>query len=286
MEDKTAISQPVKEACASCGATLKGDYCRKCGEKKIVPERDFSVKKFVNQTLWHFVHVDSKLLKSCWLLFSKPGFLTAEWVAGRRVGYMKPLQLFIVASVLFYFFLPTTTAYFTGSRDLIRGYEERKIMMNAFHYDFGKTLTETAVKLQVDNEALKTDITMVAAQRSKTWLFVIIPFWGVFIYLFFRRKTPWLVPHLIFAMHGLTFYILLDLSIHAVTGALGFRIDGRYIFLSLMVTFPVYQALAAHRVYGDTWPISILKTVGMAAVFVVLLLLYRQIVTISAIITL
>ena len=30
---------PVVETCASCGAKLKGDYCRKCGEKKIIPER-------------------------------------------------------------------------------------------------------------------------------------------------------------------------------------------------------------------------------------------------------
>lgn len=283
MDNESVIPQPAKEVCASCGATLKGDYCRKCGEKKIVPERDFSVAKFLNQTLWHFVHFDSKLLKSCWLLFSKPGFLTAEWIAGRRVGYMKPLQLFIVASVLFYFFLPTTTAYFTGSRDLIRGYEERKVMMNAFHYDFGKALTETAIKLPADKEALKTDVTAEAAQRSKSWLFIIIPFWGVFIYLFFQRKIPWLVPHLIFAMHGLTFYILLDLSIHAVTGILSVKIDGRYIFLSLMTAFPVYQALAARRVYDDTWLLTILKTTGTAAGFAVLLLLYRQMVTISTI---
>lgn len=111
MEDQPDHSPlAMAETCVSCGAKLKGDYCRKCGEKKIVPERDFSLPKFLNQTLGHVVHFDSKLLRTGWLLFSKPGFLTAEWTAGRRVGYMKPLQPFIVASLLFYFFLPTTTA--------------------------------------------------------------------------------------------------------------------------------------------------------------------------------
>jgi hypothetical protein len=111
----------VVETCASCGAKLKGDYCHKCGEKKNIPERDFSLNMFLKQNLSHFMNLDFKLLQSGWLLFSMPGFLTTEWIAGRRVGYIKPWQLFIVAGLLFYFFLPTTPAYFSTPDDLIIG---------------------------------------------------------------------------------------------------------------------------------------------------------------------
>lgn len=282
MED-TVDTSTIQEVCASCGAKLKGDYCRKCGEKKIVPERDFSIRKFLHQTLGHFIHFDSKLLRTCWLLFSKPGFLTAEWIAGRRVGYMKPLQLFVVASLLFYFFLPTTTAYFTSSRDLIIGYQEQNLLMNVFQFDFGKALSEKAMSLQEDEAILSTQITTASAKQSKTWLFVLIPFWGTLIYLFFKRKIPWLVPHLIFAMHGLTFYILFDLTIHAVSNIVGFKILGPSIFLILNLCSPVYQALAARRVYQNSWPMTILKTVAIAAGFMVFIGLYRQIITISTI---
>ncbi|MEO7524479.1 MAG: DUF3667 domain-containing protein, partial [Ferruginibacter sp.] len=113
MEEQAVAFQHPKEVCVSCGARLKGNYCKKCGEKKIIPERDFRLSKFLSQSLWHFVRFDSKLFQSTWLLFSKPGFLTNEWIAGRRVGYMKPLQLFVIASLLFYFFLPTVPAYFS-----------------------------------------------------------------------------------------------------------------------------------------------------------------------------
>ena len=272
----------TRELCASCGAKLKGDYCRKCGEKKIIPERDFSIRKFLNQSLWHFAHFDSKLLKSVWLLFSKPGFLTAEWLAGRRVGYMKPIQLFLVASLLFYFFLPTTTAHFTGPQDLVIGYEEQNYMMNLFQFDFAKALASKSSEMGVTEESLSHEIMDAAAERSKTWLFLLIPLWGFFIFLLFRQNNPFLVPHLVFAMHALTFYILLDLSVHPFLYLSDINHGGKYIFLFLTLSFPVYQALAARRVYGDTWPITIVKTLGTASVFVFLILMYRQAVTISA----
>lgn len=280
MENKTDDSQPAPETCASCGAKLKGDYCRKCGEKKIVPERDFSVTKFLTQTLGHIVHFDSKLLRTCWLLFSKPGFLTAEWIAGRRVRHMKPWQLFVVAGLLFYFFLPTVPAHFSNSKDFIRGFETRNLVMNTFQYDFGTVLTEKATALQIEPGVLERDIDKAAAQKSKTWLFLIIPFWGAYIYLLLRRKIPWLVPHLVFAMHGLTFYILSDLLIHTFTHVFGITLYGQYILLTLIIVFFPYLMLAVRRVYDTSWSKTIVSAIGVEVGFIVFLMLYRQTMTV------
>lgn len=284
MEDDKDKSLVV-ETCASCGAKLKGEYCRKCGEKKIIPERDFSLNKFLKQNLWHFIHFDSKLLRSGWLLFSKPGFLTTEWIAGRRVGYMKPLQLFIVAGLLFYFFLPTTPAYFSTPDDLIIGYKEHKVLMNIFYYDFTNALSEKAIVNQVDEETLKISITAKAAEHSKTLLFLVIPFWGGLIYLFFQKKMPWLVPHFIFAMHGLTFYMLADLAIHAVLGIIAFSTPQKGIILPLLlIVFSTFLFLAVRRVYGSSLPRTLLKTIGILAGFIIVILIYRQIMLIGTII--
>jgi len=280
MENETADSQLAPETCASCGAKLKGEFCRKCGEKKIVPERDFSVRKFLAQTVGHIVHFDSKLLRTCWLLFSKPGFLTAEWIAGRRVRYMKPWQLFVVAGLLFYFFLPTVPAHFSNSRDFIIGFERRNWVMNTFQYDLGIVLTEKAAARNIEASVLETEIDKAAAQKSKTWLFLIIPFWGAYIYLLFRRKIPWLVPHLVFAMHGLTFYILCDLLIHTFTNVLGITLHGKYILLTLLFTLFPYLILATRQVYGGAWGKTILSAVGIEVGFIISLMMYRQAMTI------
>jgi len=270
----------VQEFCASCGAKLKGKYCRKCGEKKIVPERDFSLAKFFTQTFGHIIHFDSRFLGSFWLLFSKPGFLTTAWIAGRRVGYMKPWQLFVVAGLLFYFFLPNVTAYYASSRDLAVGYREHDYLQNLFQYDVASALAQKAADQQISVETLTLNLKTNASRQSKTWLFLIIPFWGGLVYLFFRNKIPWLVPHLVFAMHGTTFFILLDLCFHALMAILGLKQIGQFILPVLMLLFAGYLTLATRRVYGSSIPESLWKTVAIVAGFGGLLVVYRQAVTV------
>jgi len=285
MENKVDTPDGTPETCASCGAKLKGEYCRKCGEKKLVPERDFSMAKFLTQTLGHAVHFDSKLGRSLWLLFTKPGFLTAEWIAGRRVRYMKPLQLFVLAGILFYFFLPSVPAHFSHSRDLIRGFETHNIVLNTLRYDAGKALAEKAAVGPTEMDDLITEVDKAARQRSKTWLFLIIPFWGVLIYPFFRGNIQWLVPHLVFAMHGLIFYILTDLLIHFFMAALGLPPIGKDMMLLLQLVFLPYLVLAVRRVYAESWQVALLKTIGLKAGLFILLVLYRQSMTIWTIST-
>lgn len=281
MEDNIDKSLVV-ETCASCGAKLKGEYCRKCGEKKIIPERDFSLKKFLKQNLWHFMNLDYKMLRSGWLLFSKPGFLTAEWIAGRRVNYMKPWQLFIVVGLLFYFFLPTTPVYFSTPDDLIIGYKRHKVLMNTFYYDFENALSKKAIANQVNEEILKINIAAKASENSKTLLFLVIPFWGGLIYLFFQKKMPWLAPHLIFAMHGITFYMLADLAIHAVIEIVDFSIHKKSIILPLLlIIFSFFLFLAIQRVYENSLSRTLLKTAGVLAGFIIIILIYRQMITIG-----
>ncbi len=281
MEDQTVASPPLKETCVSCGAKMKGNYCRKCGEKKIIPARDFRISKFLSQSLWHFVRFDSKLLKSCWLLYSKPGFLTAEWIKGRRVLYMKPLQLFVIASLLFYFFLPTVPAYYTTPQELIDGYRNGINRWNSFQFDYEELLAKKAAIKGLDEKVFADNISQKAAKQSKTWQFFIIPFWGSLIWLLFQKKLPWLAPHLIFAMHGLTFSLLTDLLIHGFLALFGFVPNGFYIFIVLMSLILIYQTLAVHRVYGNSWIVTILKTIVIVAGYITILLLYRQVITLA-----
>lgn len=284
MENKVDFTEGIPETCASCGAKLKGEYCRKCGEKRIIPARDFSIAKFLTQTLGHAVHFDTKLGRSLWFLFVKPGFLTAEWIAGRRVRYMKPLQLFVLAGILFYFFLPSVPAHFSHCRDLVRGFETQNIVLNTFRYDAGQALTEMAGSGRIGMDDLTKEIDKAAGQRSKTWLFLIIPFWGAMVYLFFRNKIPWLVPHFIFAVHGLILYILTDLLIHFFMAALGLPPIGKDMMLLLLLVFFPYLVLAARRVYDTSWAMTVVKVIGLEAGLLIFLIFYRQLMTIWTIV--
>ncbi len=92
------ISSP--KHCLNCGALLTGSYCSACGQKDVE----------LHESFWHllahftgdFFHFDSKFFRTMIPLMVKPGFLTNEYIRGKRASYMKPVQLYIFVSVVFF----------------------------------------------------------------------------------------------------------------------------------------------------------------------------------------
>lgn len=266
--------------CPSCGAKMKGAFCRKCGEKRIVPEKDLSFARFFRISLFHLVHFDSKLLKSFWLLFSKPGFLAHEWTIGRRVLYMKPFQMFVIAGVLFYLFLPTTLAHFSSFVEMEGGYNRQSWITNTFGYDIKTVANEKAAALGTTVDAFENQLRSTAASRSKAFLFVLIPLLGIVIYALFRNKMPWAAPHLILAIYCLAVYVLVDLFIHAAGWMLGIELTGHQIYTTLMASFAIYLTLSLKRAYRENWTITLLKSGLVWFFFMLCLRVYRQVITI------
>jgi hypothetical protein len=86
--------------CANCGTPGDGRYCGNCGQRLDVDLH----------SLWHFTaeatevltHADSRVWLTLRPLFTRPGELTREFIAGRRVRYLQPFRLYLVASVAFF----------------------------------------------------------------------------------------------------------------------------------------------------------------------------------------
>jgi hypothetical protein len=89
--------------CKSCGNTFVGLYCNQCGEKVIEP-KDRKFKTFLGSVLIATTFVDNKFAKSLWLTIKNPGFLSREYVDGRRVNYMRPLQMFFILNLVYFLF--------------------------------------------------------------------------------------------------------------------------------------------------------------------------------------
>jgi hypothetical protein len=93
--------RPPLTHCENCGAPLSGPYCGQCGQPAIDYRRSFG--HVLVDVLNEFLNWDSKFFATIALLIAKPWHLTNEFVAGRRVRYVHPLRLYLLASILFFF---------------------------------------------------------------------------------------------------------------------------------------------------------------------------------------
>jgi hypothetical protein len=102
--------QPLTLVCANCHAQLAGEYCAVCGQRH--EPHVHTVAHFASEALESVSHADSRLWRTLWYLLARPGFLTREFFAGRRVSYLPPFRLYLVISVVFFliYSLPDGTA--------------------------------------------------------------------------------------------------------------------------------------------------------------------------------
>lgn len=91
-----------EKVCLNCGAQpLHDRYCHHCGQENVEPR----------QTLWHLVvhffndvtHFDGKFFSTLKYLLFKPGFLSDEYVRGRRIKYLDPIRMYLFISAVFLF---------------------------------------------------------------------------------------------------------------------------------------------------------------------------------------
>lgn len=86
--------------CLNCDAQVDGRYCKNCGQENLEPK----------QNLWHllthffndFTHFDGKFFTTLKNLLLKPGYLTEEYVKGRRMKYLDPVRMYLFVSFAFF----------------------------------------------------------------------------------------------------------------------------------------------------------------------------------------
>jgi hypothetical protein len=92
--------QRKEKDCLNCGAIVQGHYCQNCGQENVVP----------HETFWHMVthffyditHFDGSFFVTLKDLLFKPGFLTKEYMRGRRKAYLHPVRMYVFTSAVFF----------------------------------------------------------------------------------------------------------------------------------------------------------------------------------------
>ncbi|WP_347838361.1 DUF3667 domain-containing protein [uncultured Draconibacterium sp.] len=110
---KQRFTRKVNEAdyinleCLNCGTNFSGHYCPNCGQAVKEYDRPFGFI-FIN-FLGDFFAFDTRFFKTLFALVARPGFLTKEYFAGRRIRYTPPFRIFVFVSFVLFFLLQIAT---------------------------------------------------------------------------------------------------------------------------------------------------------------------------------
>lgn len=266
-ETETAAETGSAPACLNCGEGLLGEFCWRCGQEAADlhrPLRALAADFFDN-----VLSLDSKLLRTLGPLLFRPGWLTREYLAGRRVPYVRPLKLYLLTALLAFGLL----AFFPHR--VVRVVETPPAQERA---DGGATATSQAKKPpawfeQKIGKALKEDPQKFAetftANLPRTF-FLLLPVFALLLKLLYLRRGILYLDHLVFALHCHAFGFL----VMAVMVPLG---DPRLIPQPLRVAMLVwlfgYLLLALRAVYRDSWPKAGLRLAALIFLYTIVFLI-------------
>ena len=97
------MSSPI---CSNCSKPLPGqaDFCPACGQSVKVITRPW--REVFGELLTELFDFDGRMLVSLRLLMTRPGFLSYEYINGRRLSYTSPARMYLIISLVFFLVLP------------------------------------------------------------------------------------------------------------------------------------------------------------------------------------
>jgi Protein of unknown function (DUF3667) len=94
------VPQRKEKDCLNCGITVVGRFCHECGQENVEPKETFW--HMVTHFFYDITHFDSKFFESVKDLIIRPGFLSKEYMLGRRASYLHPVRMYVFTSAIFF----------------------------------------------------------------------------------------------------------------------------------------------------------------------------------------
>ncbi len=239
--------------CHNCGAAVNYHYCALCGQETKLHVA--SAGEFIHEFVGHYIALEGRLWTTVQKLLFRPGFLTAEYIAGRRARYVQPLRVYLTFSILFFFVIklagtPVAKVDEAAPSTPMITFEQKKP-----EKELNPALQRLPLALQARIKAFNA---RPAEEQSRTFqaaffgyvpyaMFFLMPVFALFLKLLYAGSDRRYGEHLLFALHanGFAFamFSLLFLASFINIGLLSFVMS---------VWLVLYLPLAMRRVYGGS----------------------------------
>jgi thiamine biosynthesis protein ThiS len=273
--------------CPTCMAANRNAFCAACGEKRPSPH-DLSMNHLLSHAGETLFHWDSKIFRTMRWLFARPGFLSSEYVSGRRKPYVNPFQVFFIANLLYFFLFP------------ILGWSGLKTPLVIYQTDMsykGWASRMAAHRAEVKGMSMgefTQRFDHAADVESRSLVLLMVPLFALACWLLEWRKQRFFAEHVVFGLHFYAFWIISILIVlyggasavllawKSLGHAVSFRhLDGRLFKVSEIIVV-IYLWLALRRFYGDSTPAAIIKAVLLAVSTYYILQVFRFVLFLTA----
>ena len=173
------------EPCLNCGKPLVGQYCAHCGQQNVDRRQPFWI--LLGDILRETFDVDSRVARTLVALLTRPGFLTAEYCAGRRTKYSPPLRLYLLVSLLFFLSLAL----------------QRGILPDINAGDLPPAAAAAQAAASADDPLGMLDVYPQLAEEVRDYVpvlvFMMLPIFALLLKIFYRHRFYF--EHIIYALH-------------------------------------------------------------------------------------
>ncbi|MEL1254006.1 DUF3667 domain-containing protein [Flavobacterium sp. DGU38] len=289
-EDKT---------CLNCRHVVEQKFCPNCGQENSDSRKTFH-HLFVHffEDLTHYENAFWKTIRN--LLF-KPATLTKEYLSGKRLSYLAPVRLYIFISFITFLLIAMLPVkvnennksekeinkeiakatqelnikkednkYFHFSNmkkiDSIQKHGKEEDKLNATSYWFAEKAIHISEKYTKKEIFVK--FTESFFHNLPKILFIIMPFFAFFLWLFHNKKKWYYFDHGIFTLHYFSFLLLIFLVMFIIDRVVGlFGKDSPLNIISTITSIVgtiwmcYYFYPAHHRFYGESRIVSFVKSV-------------------------
>ncbi len=230
------IEKSVGHICQNCGADLHDNYCSNCGQKS-----DAVFNKSVFSIISHFFEElftwDSRFFQSIKYLFTKPGYLTHEYISGRIQRYISPIKMFLFTSLVLFFIMIKSDP--DQYKSVVTEAQDDDFIREFVLEEQSKSNQTEEMYIQNFNNQFNDNITL--------YIFIIMFIFSVLLKIVYLPKHYFYSEHIVFTLHFFTF-VLWSFLLGVITQGFG------EIFVLFFVYFVpgIYLLIAIRKVYHKT----------------------------------
>jgi hypothetical protein len=253
---------------------LLGRYCVDCSQAADVHVP--STRELIHEAMEGLTHADSRLWRTLLPLWVKPGMLTNEFIAGRRVAYVPPFRLYLVLSVIFFLI----ASFHTGHTQVITFDQADADVAHKMancndagwsvpgHPSWKPRMVHACNEITRDNGASLMHLVISTMPKA---MFIFLPLVALLHMLMYWRPRHRYAEHLLFFLHlhAMFFSVAIVLMLLTYVGEAWPRLDGAgsLIIDLLLWTLPIYSFIAMRRVFGNGWMRTFFKACVLFVVY-------------------